>query len=55
MHRSYEWIIWLNQVDFFVMSRMGWNLKKQTNKKNSPKNQTKTPTKQATLDKYENL
>lgn len=41
MHRSYEWIIWLNQVDFFVRSRMGWNLKKQTNKKTHQKTKPK--------------
>lgn len=55
MHHSYKQITWLNQVDF--LSGHAWvGIKKKNNNK-TPKNQnkTKTPTKQATLDKYENL
>lgn len=47
MHHSYKQITWLTQVQFFVRSFMGWNVKRKPHQKN----QTKPPTKQATLDK----
>lgn len=46
MHHSYKQITWLTQVQFFVRSCMGWNVKRKPHQK-----KTKPPTKQATLDK----